>query len=412
MSRLQSALSIADLRELARRSLPSFVFEFIDGGAEDEITLALNRSAFERTALTPRVLRNVENPELQTTLLGKPIAAPLLISPMGSCALAYPGADIAISRAAASRGIPYVLSSMATTSMEEIAKRSGGRLWFQLYTLKDRAFTQSLLDRAHACNFEALVVTVDLATGGKREHDLRNGIAIPLKLGVRHAYQVISRPKWALRFAANGAPQFENVRGLGGGNDAGLTIAAKVGQMLDAAFSWDDLARLRDQWKGPLVVKGVQHPLDAVRLAEMGIDAVWVSNHGGRQLDGAESSFESLQNVTRTVAGRTEFIIDSGIRRGVDIIKSLAFGARSVAIGRPALFGAAAGGFAGAQRAIDILLDEAKRAMMLCGVRSVDEVENAGLIARPCSSHETFRDHPKDALLSIHALKAQSLGAR
>ncbi|MEX3668957.1 alpha-hydroxy acid oxidase [Paraburkholderia phenoliruptrix] len=382
MNRLERALSISDLREIARKSLPGFIFEFIDGGAEDEITLARNRSAFEQTTLVPRVLNNVENPDLHTTLLRLPSAAPLLISPMGSCALACRGADVAIARAAAKRGIPYVLSSMATTSMEEVRRSVDGRLWFQLYTLKDRAFTRSLVERAKAANFEALVVTVDLPIGGKRERDLKNGVRIPMRLGISQAYQLLTHPRWALQVAARGTPQFENLRGLGASDDAGLTIAAKVGQMLDSRFDWEDLARLRDLWDGPIVVKGVQHPRDAIRLSQVGVDAIWLSNHGGRQLDGAESSFESLRAIAAAVGSGTELIIDSGIRRGVDLVKSVAVGARAVAIGRPALFGAAAGGHDGALRAIDILLDEARRAMMLCGVKTIDSISMSGLITQ------------------------------
>ncbi|SAL05508.1 L-lactate dehydrogenase [Caballeronia calidae] len=378
---LDNALSIADLRELARRTLPRFVFEFIDGGAEDEITLAANRSAFERVALVPRVLNDVSTPDLSTPLLGTRSSAPLLIAPMGSCTFARPGADLSIAKAAAARGIPYVQSTMSTTSLETIARHADGRLWFQLYTLKDRDFTRKLIDRVRGADFEALVVTVDLAVGGKRERDLRNGIAIPLKPRVSHVLDALRHPGWAMRYARNGSPQFENVRDLDPGDGAGLTIAHKVGKMLDAAFSFDDLARLRDQWGRRIVVKGVQHPADAARLASLGIDAIWVSNHGGRQLDGAQSSLESLHALHRALGAGVELIIDSGVRRGVDIVKAVALGAQAAAIARPALFGAAVGGDEGALRVIDILLDEAQRAMVLCGTPTVDAIRSGDVIA-------------------------------
>ncbi|SAK96672.1 FMN-dependent alpha-hydroxy acid dehydrogenase [Caballeronia hypogeia] len=385
MRSIDDALSIADLRELARRSLPRFVFEFIDGGAEDEITLAANRSAFERVALVPRVLNDVSMPDLSTPLLGARSNAPLLIAPMGSCTLARPGADLMLAQAAAARGIPYVQSTMSTTALETIARHADGRRWFQLYTLKDRDFTRKLIDRVRGADFEALVVTVDLAVGGKRERDLRNGIAIPLKPRVSHVLDAMRHPGWALRYLRQGSPQFENVRDLDPGEGAGLTIAHKVGTMLDAAFSFDHLARLRDQWGGRIVVKGVQHPADAGRLARLGIDAIWVSNHGGRQLDGAQSSLESLDAVRRALGAEVELIIDSGVRRGVDILKAVALGARAAGVARPVLFGAAVAGAAGALRAIDILLDEAKRAMALCGTPNVDAIRAGDVIAS--SSH-------------------------
>jgi isopentenyl diphosphate isomerase/L-lactate dehydrogenase-like FMN-dependent dehydrogenase len=382
---LDRVLSIADLRALAQRVLPRFVFEFIDGGAEDEITLAANRTAFERVALMPRVLNDVSAPDLSTALLGKYSSAPLLIAPMGSCTLARPGADVSIAKAAAARGIPYVQSTMSTTALETIARNVDGRLWFQLYTLKDRDFARKLIGRVRGADFEALVVTVDLAVGGKRERDLRNGIAIPLKPRLSHVLDAARHPGWAMRYARHGSPQFENVRDLDPGEGAGLTIAHKVGKMLDAAFSFDDLARLRDQWDRRIVVKGVQHPADAARLAALGIDAIWVSNHGGRQLDGAQSSLESLDAVHRAIGPRTELIVDSGIRRGVDIVKAVALGARAAAIARPVLFGAAVAGDEGALRAIDILLDEAKRAMVLCGTPNVGAIRAGDVIARSVS---------------------------
>jgi isopentenyl diphosphate isomerase/L-lactate dehydrogenase-like FMN-dependent dehydrogenase len=375
-----NALSIADLRELARRTLPRFVFDFIDGGAEDEITLTANRRAFERVALVPRVLNDVSATDLSVSLLGTRSAAPLLISPMGSCTLARPGADLAIARAAAARGIPYVQSTMSTTALETIASRAGGRLWFQLYPLNDRAFTHKLIERAHGADFEALVITVDLAVGGKRERDLRNGVAIPLKMRPSLVLDAMSRPGWSMRYLKHGSPQFENVRDLDPGEGAGLTIAHKVGTMLDRAYSFDDVARMRDRWSRRMVVKGVQHPDDAARLAAIGVDAVWVSNHGGRQLDGAQSSFESLGAVRRALGTQTEWIIDSGIRRGVDIVKAVALGAQAAGIARPALFGAAVAGYEGALRAIDILIDEATRAMVLCGTPTLDAVRNGGVL--------------------------------
>ena len=372
---LQRALSIDDLRRQARSRLPRFVFDFIDGGAEDEITLRRNRQDFERIELLPRVLVDVSEPRLETVLLGSAAAAPFVIAPMGSCMLAWPGADLAIARAAAGLGLPYTLSTMATTALEQVAREVVGRLWFQLYVLRDQAFSLALVDRARAADYEALVVTVDLPTGGKRERDLRNGISIPLRPNARQLLDIARKPAWALRMLRQGSPQFENVRGLlSDGSDAGLTIAAKVGQNLDASFGWDDLARIRDRWPRRLLVKGVQHPQDADRLLSMGVEGIWVSNHGGRQLDGAQSAIASLPALVQAIAGRAEIVLDSGVRRGSDALKVLAAGGQAVAIGRAALYGASAGGEAGVRRALEILLDELRRSMQLSGVACVADI--------------------------------------
>ncbi len=370
-SRLAQALSIADLRLIAKHRLPRAVFEFIDGGSEDEITLRENRAAFERVRLLPRVLNDVSAPDLRTMLAGKEAQAPIVIAPMGSCMLAWPQADIAIARAAAALGLPYTLSTMSTTSIEAMAQAVQGELWFQLYVLKDRAFNDQLVDRARSAGYGALVVTVDLQAGGKRERDLRNGITVPLRLSMRQVLSGMAHPGWALQMLRSGSPQFENVRGYMGQQAANLTIAAKVGQSLDPAYGWNDLAKLRERWKGKLLIKGVEHPEDALRLAALGVDGIWVSNHGGRQLDGAVASADALPAIAAEVAGKIPLLIDSGVRRGVDILKARILGAQAVAVGRAVLYGAAAGGEAGAKRALQILIDELRLSMMLSGVASL-----------------------------------------
>ncbi len=374
-SRLQRALSIEDLRHLARTRLPRSVFEFIDGGAEDEITLRGNRQALERVEIVPRILTDVSQPDLSTRVAGTACAAPLVIAPMGSCMLAWPQADIAIARAAARHGIPYTLSTMSTTSIERMADAAQGALWFQLYVLRDHEANFKLVERARAAGYTTLVVTVDLQAGGKRERDLRNGVSVPLRMSLRHLYEGMTHPGWSWQMLRHGMPQFENVRGLLGDESAGLTIAARVGQNLDAAFSWSDLARLRERWPGKLLVKGVEHPMDALRLASMGVDGIWVSNHGGRQLDGAQPSAKALPRLHQALKGQVPLILDSGIRRGVDILKARALGASAVAIGRAALFGAATAGEAGVLRALDILTDELRLAMKLAGTPRIDGID-------------------------------------
>lgn len=377
MTALAQLLSIADLRKQARRQLPRFVFEFIDGGAEDELTLHDNRAAFERQRLVPRVLVDVAEPDTRCRVVGAPAAAPLLICPMGSCSLAWPEADLALARAATRRGLPYTLSTMATISIEQMADAVQGRLWFQLYVLRDKAITSQLVERAKEAGYEALVVTVDLPAGGKRERDLRNGISIPLRFGPRLVRDTLLRPAWLWRLMRHRQPQYENVRGLLGDQSAGVTIAARVGQNLDARYDWDDLARLREQWPRKLLVKGVEHPDDARRLAALGVDGIWISNHGGRQLDGALATFDAVPAIRAAVGDRIPLLLDSGVRRGVDILKAVGRGVEAVGIGRAALFGAAVAGEAGVERALDILLGELTLAMKLAGTNQLTALDRS-----------------------------------
>lgn len=378
-ARLAQAFSIADLRSLAQKRLPQAVFEFIDGGAEDEITLRENRAAFEKIKLIPRILNDVSAPDMQSLLVEKVVQAPIVIAPMGSCMLAWPNADIAIARAASGLGLPYTLSTMSNTSIEDMADAIQGELWFQLYVLKDKAFNYELLERAWAAGYAALVVTVDLQAGGKRERDLKNGISIPLHIGLKQVISGVTHPEWAWQMLRSGSPQFQNVKGYMGQQNADLTIAARVGKSLDAAFSWQDLAKLREKWKGKLLVKGVLHPQDAAHLMTLGVDAVWISNHGGRQLDGAIATADALPHIVKALAGKVDLIIDSGVRRGVDILKARALGAQAVAVGRAVLYGAAVAGEAGAKHALQILMDELELSMKLSGVGSLKNTQDLNI---------------------------------
>ncbi|WP_439590092.1 alpha-hydroxy acid oxidase [Hydrogenophaga sp.] len=372
--RLSNACSIEDLRGLARRRLPRGVFDFFDGGADDEITLRANREGFDRLRLRPRVLVDVHRPDLSTTIAGSASAAPLVIAPTGAIGAGWPGADLAIARVAARLGIPYTLSTMATSSIEEVAA-VGGRLWFQLYVLRDQAFARSLLQRAQQAGYEALVVTLDLVTGGKRERDLRNRFTVPLRPNPRTVLDFAAHPRWCLQMLRHGQPRFKNLAGFEGNADPRASIAAKVGQSLDASFDWAALQRLRELWPGRFMVKGVSRADDAARLASLGVDAIWVSNHGGRQLDGAVATADALPEVVAAVQGRVPVLLDSGVRRGTDIVKALALGAQAVAIGRATLYGAAAGGEAGAERALQILTEELRRAMQLCGTPRIADID-------------------------------------
>ncbi len=380
-STVARAQSIADLRLLARQRLPRAVFDFFDGGAEDEQTLAENRAAFVRTRLIPRVLNNVSSVDTSTTILGATSALPICVGPTGAAGFGGHGTDVNIARAAAATGIPYSLSTSATASIERIKQNAPGRLWFQIYVLKQRDFTYKLIDRARDAGYEGVMVTVDLAVGGKRERDLRNHFGIPFSYTPKNLCDFASRPFWALPMLQKGTPQFENLAGFVPQNASAAQVGSSVGRNYDPSFDWDALKAMRDHWPRKMLVKGISHPEDAERLAKMGVDCVIVSNHGGRQLDGAIASLDALPAVIQAVNGKAEVIVDGGVRRGGDVVKALALGARAVIVGRATLYGACAGGEAGAKKALSILTDELKRTMQLCGVTRIDQI-GPGLIAR------------------------------
>lgn len=366
--------SIDDLRLLARRRLPRAVFDFFDGGAEDECTLRENRGTFDRYRFAPHVLVNVADVSTRTTLLGAPANLPVAIAPTGAAGFGWRSADLALAKAAARHGIPYTLSSSATTSIETIAREAPGRLWFQAYVFRNREFFWQLVDRAQQADYEALVITVDLPVGGKRERDFHNHFSVPFRFTSRNVFDFASRPRWALDMLLRGMPVMENLRELEVKATSASAIASSVGRNYDSSFDWDRLAEVRERWPRKLIVKGVSRGTDAQRLAAMGCDAIVVSNHGGRQLDGAQATLDALPDVLQGAASRVPVLLDGGIRRGSDIVKALALGAQGVLLGRATLFGAVAGGDAGALRALDILRDELMRTMQLCGARELQHL--------------------------------------
>jgi (S)-mandelate dehydrogenase len=370
---LARAVNIEDLRVLAKRRLPRAIFDFFDGGAEDEVTLRENRAAFERVKLLPRVLVNVAEVDTRVNLLDKPTNLPLAISATGGIGAGRPGADVMLARIAKAFGIPYTLATPATASIETIAE-VGGRLWFQLYVVRDRQFRERLIERAKNSSFEALLVTVDLATSGKRERDPRNGFITPFRPNWRNSRDLWLKPAWLFDIMRHGLPGMENFHGYKFSSVKVTDIASQVGREMDASFDWEELKRLRELWPGKLLLKGVERPDDAERAVAAGCDGVIVSNHGGRQLDGATPTLDALPGIASAVGSKTTVLLDGGVRRGVDIVKARALGAQAVLTGRATLFGVMAGGEPGARRALEILSDELQRAMKLCGVRSIAEI--------------------------------------
>ncbi|MFC5497306.1 alpha-hydroxy acid oxidase [Caenimonas terrae] len=362
--------SIDDLRRLARHRLPRSIFDFYDGGAEDESTLQENRAAFGRHRLAPRALVDVAAASTAASLFGQPLGLPMAVGPTGALAFGWRDADLHLARAAASHGIPFTLSSSGTASIEAVAKASSGRLWFQAYVLRNRDFFWKMIERADHAGFEALVITVDLPVGGKRERDFHNQFSVPFRITRRNALDFARHPRWTLDLLRRGIPVFENLRGLELAALSATEIASSVGRSYDPAFDWDRLAEVRARWPRKLIVKGISRGDDARRLVGLGCDAIVVSNHGGRQLDGAVATLDALPEVVQAVAGRLPVLLDGGIRRGTDVAKALALGATAVLLGRATLFGVAAGGAAGAMKALDILRDEFLRTLQLCGAAS------------------------------------------
>jgi len=368
------AFSIEELRRAAKRRLPRAVFDFIDGGAEEERTLRENRAAFERIRLSPRVLVDVSRIETETSILGKPARLPIAIAPTGAVGFGWRGGDLAIARAAAALGIPYSLSMNATASIERIAREAPGRLWFQAYFLKQRERTFGLIERARAAGYEALIVTADVPVGGKRERDYRNDFSLPFRFTARNLLDFASRPAWALPMLFQGIPKMENLADHAPEGTDAVALASSVARNNDAALDWEVLKRVRDRWPGKLLVKGILRADDAERALAAGCEGVIVSNHGGRQLDGAVSSLDALPPIVRALGGKASVLMDGGVRRGADVVKALAYGAEAVMTGRATLYGVCAAGEAGARRALDILSDELVRTMQLCGTRRIADI--------------------------------------
>lgn len=375
------AINIEDLRQMARRRLPRAIFDFFDGGAEDESTLRENRAAFERVRLLPKVLVNVASVDPKIDFWGKQSALPLAIAPTGGVSAGRAGAELALARAAKAVGVPFTLATPAAFTIERVAEEVGGRLWFQLYAVRQREFREKLVSRAKNSGYEALLVTVDLPVSGKRERDPRNGFRTPYNPNWRNSRDVLFKPAWLLEILRHGLPGMANFEGYAFSTPKGTDIATAVGQEMDPALDWEAVKRLRELWPRKLLLKGVERPDDAERAAAIGCDGVVVSNHGGRQLDGALPTLEALPDVAKAVGSRITVLLDGGVRRGIDIVKARALGAHGVLTGRATLFGVMAGGEGGARRALEILSSELERAMRLCGVRSMAEI-GPDLIAR------------------------------
>jgi (S)-mandelate dehydrogenase len=361
------ASSVEELRQMARARLPRAVFDFIDGAADDELTLRWNCADFDRIAWRPRVLVDVSNRARGTAILGQHASLPLIVAPTGLAALAWPQADAVLARSACAAGLPFTISTSSSVRMETIREAApSARLWFQVYLYKDRALVRELIARARAIGCEALVVTVDVPLLGRRLRDQRNRFTVPLRPTPRLLWDLLRCPRWTAHIFLHGVPRMQNF--VGGKQSVSVaSLANLMTSNLDASASWDVLERIREDWGAKLVLKGLLHPEDAKRALRAGVDAIAVSNHGGRQLDAATSTIRALPQIAAVVDGRAEVYVDGGIRRGSDIAKACAFGATAVMAGRALLYGVGAAGPAGADRALQILAEELDRCLALVG---------------------------------------------
>ena len=372
------ALNIADLREVARRRVPGFAFEYVEGGAEDEATLRRNREAFTALRFVPQTLVDTSGRSLETSVFGRRSAAPLAIAPTGLNGMLHPGGDIALARAAAAFGIPYTLSTFSTTRLEDVAAKAGGRLWMQLYVMKNRAIAEDIMARAAAAGYEALLFTSDANVFGSREWDQRN-FSAPGRPSVRAALDTLRHPRWLYDMLVRfGIPRFRNIESfLPPGKASAVGGSTVLPGLFEATITWDDIAWIRQFWRGKLLIKGVMTAGDAERALALGCDGIVLSNHGGRALDYCVAAIEVLPEVAAAVGGRMSIVIDGGFRRGTDIIKALALGAEAVMLGRATLYGLGAGGEAGVARALEMLCTEADRALGMLGCNSVSELKPA-----------------------------------
>ncbi len=372
---LENALTIADLKEKARRRVPKMFFDYADSGAWTESTYDANESDFAKILLRQRVLVDMTDRNLASEMVGEPVSMPVALAPTGFCGMQHADGEILAAQAAEAAGVPFCLSTMSICSIEDVAANTTKPFWFQLYVMRDRGFIENLIDRAKAANCSALVLTLDLQILGQRHKDLRNGLSAPPKWTPKHVWQLATRPFWCLGMAGTKRHSFGNIVGHASNVGDLSSLASWTKEQFDPRLSWDDVAWIKEKWGGKLILKGILDPEDAKMAAGTGADAIIVSNHGGRQLDGARSSISAVPAIVDAVGDRIEVHMDGGVRSGQDVLKAVALGARGVWIGRPFLYGLGAGGKAGVTRVLDIIRNELDITMALCGRRDIRTID-------------------------------------
>jgi len=373
--------NIADLRELSRKRIAKAIFDYVDRGAYDEATLRANREDLEALKFRQRVAIDVDNRSLGSTMLGQAVAMPVALAPVGLTGLNWADGEILAARAAERFGIPYTLSTMSICSIEDVAGAVAKPFWFQLYVMRDRGFAASLIERAKAARCSALVLTLDLQIQGQRHMDLKNGLAVPPKLTLGTMLDVMTKPGWALNVLGGRRKSFGNLEGRIPDAKSLSTLSQWIAGQFDPTLSWKDVAWVKSLWPGKLILKGILDVEDAKIAADSGADAIVVSNHGGRQLDGTVSSIRGLPEIAQAVGSKTEILFDGGVRSGQDVLRALALGARGVMIGRAYAYGLGALGEAGVTQALEIIRKELDVTMALCGIKDVKDASPA--ILRP-----------------------------
>ena len=370
--------NIADLRQLAYQRLPRVLFDYIDGGAQDEVTLRANQQDFNNFTLVQRVLRHVTKRDQSVTVLGQKYDLPLILSPTGMTGIFWPNGALEAARAASDAGAGFCLSSMSTSTVEDIKKVAKQPTWFQLYVMRDRGMSRELIERAKAAGCSALLLTVDLAMQGQRDRDVHNGLSIPPTLNPSNMLNFAMRPGWVWRYLTG--PKVMPASLVKPGQNTLFTIAGYVNSQFDQSVTWKDIEWAKSIWGGPIALKGILAPEDAKAAIDHGADAVIVSNHGGRQLDGVRSAISALPYVVDAVQGRAEVLLDGGVRRGTDVLKAVALGAKACMIGRPYMYGLASNGRAGVAKALDLLRNEIDLALALTGNTSLAALNRASLV--------------------------------
>jgi L-lactate dehydrogenase (cytochrome) len=377
----QPITSIEDLRLLARRRVPRMFYDYADSGAWTESTYRANEADFRRIHLRQRVAVDMSDRTLASTMVGQPVSMPLALAPVGLAGMQHADGEIKAARAAAAAGVPFTLSTMSICSIEDVAENSSKPFWFQLYVMRDRTFIDRLMDRARAAACSALVLTLDLQVLGQRHKDVKNGLTAPPRMTLPNLVNIATKPRWWMGMLGTRRRTFRNIVGHAKGVHDMRALSSWTAEQFDPTLNWEDVKRIRDRWGGKLILKGILDVEDAERAAASGADALIVSNHGGRQLDGALSAIAALAPIARAVGGRIEVLMDGGIRSGQDVLKALALGARGVLIGRAYVYGLAAMGEAGVATALDIIRKELDLTMALCGLRDVRQA-GAGNLAR------------------------------
>ena len=372
--------TIEDLRVLAEKRVPRMFYDYADSGSWTESTYRANESDFQKIKLRQRVAVNMEGRSTATTMVGQPVAMPVAIAPTGLTGMQHADGEILAARAAQKFGVPFTLSTMSICSIEDVAKHAGEGFWFQLYVMKDRAFIERLIDRAKAANCSALVLTLDLQILGQRHKDLKNGLSAPPKLTIANMINIATKPRWALGMLGTPRRQFGNIVGHVSGVADMSSLSSWTAQQFDPCLNWGDVEWIKKRWGGKLILKGIQDVEDAYLAVQSGADALIVSNHGGRQLDGAQSSIEALPAIVDAVGSQIEVHMDGGIRSGQDVVKARALGARGVYIGRAFLYGLGAMGEQGVSKALEIIHKELDLTMAFCGRTQKDTVDKSILL--------------------------------